>query len=306
MKRYLVKRLGLSILVLLAAALISFAIIRFLPGNPAELVLGENATPERIAAMEKKMGLDKPLIVQFFIYIGNVLRGDFGTSVRFNLPCSVLLAQRLPATIVLTLCATLISMLVAFPLGICASIKKGSAIDFFAMFFALIGGSVTPVWLGLFLIIIFAVNLKWLPTQGYGSWKNVILPAITQGYAMSAAITRQLRSGMFDILEEDYITAAYARGISRQQVYTKYALKNAMLPVMTVIGSQVASMLAGSVVTESVFGWPGLGSLLIASLTTRDYPLLQACLLVSSGIFILVNLLVDLLYTLVDPRMGLK
>lgn len=306
MKRYLIKRLTLSLVVLLVASLISFAIIRFLPGNPAELVLGENATPERIAAMEVKMGLNKPLIVQFIIYIGNILHGDFGTSVRFNLPCATLLAQRLPATIILTLCATLISVLVAFPLGICASIKKGSVVDFFAMLFALIGGSVTPVWLGLFLIIIFAVNLKWLPTQGYGSIKNVVLPAITQGYAMSAAITRQLRSGMFDVLEEDYITAAYARGISRGQVYSKYALKNAMLPVMTVIGSQVAAMLAGSVVTESVFGWPGLGSLLIASLTTRDYPLLQACLLVSSGVFILVNLLVDILYTMVDPRMGLK
>ena len=306
MKKYLLKRIVLSCIVLLVASLLSFAIIRFLPGNPAELVLGENATPERIEAMEVKMGLDKPLLIQYFMFIGNVLRGDFGTSTRFHIPCTELLAARLPATILLTVCATIVSLLVAFPLGICASIKKGSAVDFFAMFFALIGGSVTPVWLGLFLILLFAVKLQWLPTQGYGSFKNVILPSITMGYAVSAAITRQLRSGMFDVLEEDYITASYARGISRFEVYTKYALKNAMLPVMTVIGSQVASMLAGSVVTESVFGWPGLGSLLISSITTRDYPLLQSCLLVSSAMFIVVNLIVDILYTLVDPRLRLK
>ena len=304
--KYFLKRILLSVLVLLIASFLSFVLIRMVPGNPAELILGENATPERIVAMEEKMGLDKPIIVQFFLYIVDVLHGDFGTSSHYNIACSELLATRLPATILLTACATLISVLVAFPLGICASIKKGSAVDFLAVLFALIGGSVTPVWLGLFLILLFSVKLQWLPTQGYGSIKNVILPSITMGYAMAASITRQLRSGMFDVLEEDYITASYARGISRGKVYSKYALKNAILPVMTIIGSQVASMLAGSVVTESVFGWPGIGSLLISSISTRDYALLQAVLLVCSAMFIVVNMVVDFLYTLIDPRLRFK
>lgn len=306
MRKYLIKRILLSLLVFLIASFLSFVLIRLIPGNPAELILGENATPERITAMEEKMGLDRSIVIQYVMYLGDILHGNLGTSSQYNISCVSLLAARLPATILLTLCATLFSILVAFPLGICAAIKKGSAIDFFAMFFAIMGSSVTPVWLGLFLILLFAVQLQWLPTQGYGSFRNVILPSITMGYAMSAMITRQLRSGMFDVLEEDYITASYARGISRGKVYSRYALKNAMLPVMTVIGSQMASMLAGSVVTESVFGWPGIGSLLVSAITTRDYALLQAVLLVCTVMFICVNLVVDILYTLIDPRLRFK
>lgn len=302
----MIKRLFYSLMVILVASFIAFVLIRFVPGNPAEMMLGDTATPEQIRDMEIALGLDKPVPVQFFIFLSNLFRGDLGTSIQFALPCWELLKARLPATLLLTVCASAISIGIAIPIGIAASINRGSVLDFFSILFVLIGNSCSPVWLGILLILFFAVKLKWLPTQGYGEFKNVIMPAITMGWGMSASITRQLRSGMFDVLEEDYITATYARGVSKSEVYSKYALKNAMLPVVTVIGSQIAIMLAGSVVTEAVFGWPGVGSLMIKAISNRDYPMVQASLLVSSIIYVVVNMIVDIIYTFLDPRLKLN
>ncbi len=306
MKKYLLKRLFFSVIVLIVAAFFAFILLRLTPGNPARMMLGDSATDEMVAAMEKKLGLDKPLIIQFFIFIGNILKGDMGTSIFFKMPCAKLIFQRIPATLQLTAGAMVISLSVSIPMGLIASVKKGSFADMFAMAFALLGQSMSPVWAGILLILLLGVTLRWLPTQGYGTLSNLIMPAITSGLMLTASVTRQLRSSMFDVLDEDYITATYARGISKREVYLKYALKNAMLPVVTTIGLQIALSLAGSVVIENIFGWPGLGSLLLNAIQKRDYPLVQSCLLVSSAIFVFINMMVDIVYTWIDPRMHLN
>lgn len=306
MSKYIVKRIFFSLIAMIAAAFIAFILVRLTPGDPAEMMLGDEATPELVEAMHIKLGMDKPLIVQFGMFLLNALKGDLGTSIFYKMSCTSLIMQRFVATIQLAAMAMVISLCVSIPLGLIASVKKGSLADFFAMFFALFGQSCSPVWAGIFLILFFGVILGWLPTQGYGQFKHVILPAVTMGLGLSASVTRQLRSAMFDVLDEDYITATYARGISKRTVYLKYALKNALMPVVTVVGVQLAHQLAGSAVVETVFGWPGMGNLLINAISKRDYPLIQANLLLSSIIFIVINSLVDVVYTMIDPRMRLK
>ncbi len=307
MGRYIIKRFFYAIFVLIGASLICFFLIRLAKGDPARMMLGDMATDEQIEAMRIQMGLDKSIIVQYLIWIGRIIRGDFGTSIFYKLPCFELIMQRLPSTGVLTLGALVVSLSISLPLGTLAGIHKGSVIDFICVVFALIGQSMSQVWLGLLLILVFCVKLKWFPTEGNtSSLSNMILPFITCGIGLTATVCRQLRAGMFDTLQEDYVTATLAKGISRRKVYTKYAWKNALLPVVTVVGIQVGFMLCGSVVIENIFGWPGLGSLLIKAITLRDYPLIQAILFISSFIFTLVNLLVDIVYTIVDPRMRLE
>jgi len=307
MVRYILKRFLYAIFVLIGASLICCFLIRLAPGDPARMLLGDMATEEQVEAMRVQMGLDKNIFVQYFIWIGNILKGDFGTSIFYKTSCLELISQRLPATGVLTLGALVVSLSISLPLGTTAGIHKGSIIDFICVVFALIGQSMSQVWLGLLLILLFCVRLKWLPTEGNTSdLAHMILPFITCGIGLTATVSRQLRAGMFDTLQEDYVTATLAKGISRRKVYTKYAWKNALLPVVTVVGIQVGFMLCGSVVIENIFGWPGMGSLLIKAVTLRDYPLVQAILFISSFIFTLVNMIVDIVYTIVDPRMRLE
>ena len=303
--KFLIKRLAYSVLVLLVASMVAFFILRLIPGDPARIMLGDSASPEQLAEYRSSMGLDKPILVQYGMFIGRVLRGDFGVSTYYNKSCIDLISSRMPATIQLTCFATLVSLVTSIPIGLLASKKKGGFFDIFGMFIAVMGNALSPVWLGVLLILVFGVTLKVLPVQGYGSFANIILPGVTLGMSMTAAVVRQLRSSMFDILSEDYITATYVRGLKKFTVFTKFALKNAMLPVITIIGLNIANMLAGSVITESVFGWPGIGNLMMKSVSLRDYPLVQAILLISSSLFVLVNLAVDIVYTLVDPRMKL-
>lgn len=304
--RFMAKRLFSAIIVLFGVSVVAFGLMRLAPGNPAALMLPDNATAEQIAAVEAKMGLDKPLIQQYFIYIWDVVRGNLGTSIFFNRSCEELIFGRLPATGLLTFAAVVISVFVSFPMGIISGIKKGSVIDFISMVFALLGMSMSQVWLGLLFILFFGVFMGVLPTQGYGSFQNLILPALTLGLPLAALVTRMLRSGMYEVLEEDYITATKARGIGNFKIYTKYALKNALLPTITIIGMQIGQLLAGAIIVEQVFGWPGLGSLTVKAISMRDFPLIQSILLVTASLFVIINILVDIIYVVVDPRMSLN
>lgn len=304
MFKFILKRLGYTVIVLIGVSILTFLLLKLTPGSPARLLLADTATEEQVLEMEHKMGLDRPLYVQYFNYIADLLRGDLGTSYFFKVPNAGLIFSCLPATGYLTLVAMLIALVIAIPLGIIAGMKRGSLTDLLAMFFALLGQSVSGVVLGLIFMLVFAVNLKWLPAMGYGGLAFVIMPATSLAMQMAALITRMLRSGMVDVLQEDYITATYAKGISRREVVTKYALRNAILPVITIIGLQVGTFLGGAVVTEQIFTWPGIGSLTVQAIGNRDFSLVQSILLVISACFVLVNLLVDIIYTLVDPRMS--
>ncbi len=301
--KFIMKRLGYTVFVLFGVSILTFGLLKLTPGSPARLMLSDDATEEQIREKEIEMGLDKPLTVQYFSYITGVVRGDLGNSLFYKMPNSTLIFQRLPATAYLTLVAMGIALLISIPMGIIAGVKRGSVIDLFAMIFALLGQSVSGVVLGLIFILFFAVKLGWLPAMGYGGFAFVIMPATSLAMQMAALITRMLRSGMVDVLQEDYITATYAKGISNREITMKYALRNAILPVITVVGLQVGTFLGGAVVTEQIFGWPGIGTLTVQAIGLRDFPLVQSVLLVISACFVLVNLLVDIIYTIVDPRM---
>ena len=305
MKKIL-KRLLSTIFVIFGISIVAFALVRVAPGNPAKMMLPDTATEEQILAMEKQMGLDQPYVVQYVTYMKNVLHGDLGYSYKFNMPVSELVVSRLPATGKLAILALGWSTLFSVTLGVIAGIKKGSGIDIFSMIFALVGQSVAPVWLSLMLILIFGVTLKVLPTQGMGRFQYMIMPAICMGFQFTAITTRMTRTGMVDVLQEDYITATRARGISKMKVYTKYALKNVLLPVVTVVGTQLGNLLAGSAVIESVFSWPGMGQLLVTAINSRDLQLVQSLLLVTAFVIAVINLLVDILYTFIDPRISLS
>ena len=304
--RFILKRLLMTLLILFAVSIIAFALIRIAPGNPAMMVLPDGASQEAIKAMEVKLGLDQPMVVQYFRYIGGVLKGDLGTSIIYKLPVKDLIFQRLPATFKLTIITMLVCLLISIPLGIVAGSRQGTIVDFLATMFALLGQSMSTVWMGILVIYIFAVKLKWFPSMGYDTWKNFILPAMTLGYPVAAQVTRMGRSGIIDVLKEDYITATYAKGIRRAVVYTKYAFKNALIPIVTIVGMQIGIYLAGAVVVETIFAWPGFGQLIFQAVGTRDYPLVQSCLLVSAALFAIVNMLVDIVNSFIDPRITLQ
>ncbi|MCI7380814.1 MAG: ABC transporter permease [Hungatella hathewayi] len=298
------KRVISMIVVLIGVTIIAFTLVRLTPGNPAAAMLPDTATEEEVAAMAATMGLDKPYAVQYVNYLKGILKGDLGYSYKFGMPVTELIAKRLPQTAKLTIVALVVTVIFSISLGVISGIKKGSVIDVFSIFFSLAGQSVAPVWLSLMMILLFGVTLGWLPTQGNVGIKCMIMPAIALGFQFSALVTRMTRTGMVDVLQEDYITATRARGISKVKVYTIYALKNALLPVVTVVGSQVGHMLAGSAIVESVFGWPGMGQLLVTAINSRDLQLVQSLLLVSAFIIAIVNLMVDILYTFIDPRIS--
>ncbi len=305
MFRYILKRLGYAFFVVIGVSIITFLLLKLAPGDPARMMLPENATEEQVRDMHVQLGLDKPLYVQYLTYMNRVLHGDLGMSFFFIKPNAHLIAERFPATIQLAFSSIALSLLIAIPLGVLAGVKKGKIADFLAMLFALIGQSFSSVWLGILLILVFAVKLRMLPALGYGSITSLILPCVTLGTGLAALVTRMVRSGMIDVLEEDYITAAYARGISPAKVIFKYAFRNAMLPTITIVGMEVGMLLGGAVVIERIFGWPGIGSLTIQAIGMRDFSLVQSILLVVSTLFVLINLLVDIIYTFVDPRMKL-
>ena len=306
MLKYIGKRLLQTLLVLFIVSIFAFALIHLAGGNPALLLLPDGASDEAIKAMEHQLGLDQPLYVQYFQYMAGVFRGDLGMSPAYKIPVADIIAERLPYSVVLTMGTVLVGCSLCIPLGIIAGSNRCKAVDFFAMFFALLGNSMSAVWLAVLNVFVFSVWLGVLPSMGAESFSNIILPALTLGYPMAAEITRVGRSGMIDTLSEDYITATYAKGISRRVVNWKYAFKNALIPIITLVGMSIGSYLAGAVVVETVFAWPGIGQLTNQAVGNRDYQLVQSLLLVSATLFTLINLVVDIINSLVDPRVSLE
>lgn len=302
MKNNILKRLFFSIFVLIGVTIIAFSLMRLGGGDPASLMAGALASEEEIQDFRVRMGLDKPYFVQYFNYMKGLLRGDLGYSWNYNAPVSELLGVRVAQTLKLSLFGFSIACIFSIILGIVAGINQGTGIDFGAMFFAIIGQSMSIVWLGFMLILIFGVKLMWLPTQGLGGLSHMIMPGMCVGFGFAANQTRLMRSGMVDVLREDYIVATRARGITKTRTYFKYALKNALLPIVTNMGTQFGRLLAGMVVVENIFNWPGMGQLIIQAINMRDYQLVQSILLVSSILLVFSNLLADIVYTLIDPR----
>ena len=270
------------------------------------MMLPDTATDEQVAAMEAEMGLDQPMVVQYLRYMAGVLTGDLGTSTAYRTDVGQIIVERFPATVQLTLATILVSLLISIPMGIIAGIKQGSVIDFLAMLFALLGQAMSTVWLAVLMIYIFSVKLNWLPSLGMGGIEYLILPAVTLGYPLAAQVTRMGRSGMIDVLREDYITATLAKGIPESRVYTKYAFKNALIPIITIVGMQIGVFLGGAIVVETVFSWSGIGQLTNMAVGNRDYQLVQSLLLVIAACGAVVNLLVDLINAAIDPRVTLQ
>ena len=306
MLAYLIRRFFQTLLVLVIVTVCAFLLVRLAPGNPAKLILPEEATEEQVKLMEVKLGLDKPLPIQYWNYVMGVLQGDLGQSIVYKQPAARIIFARVPNTVMLAIATILVGCMLAIPLGIVAGTHRGSAIDLFSMLFALLGQSMSTMWLGILLIWIFAVNLKLLPAMGTGGLEYLILPVLSMAYPMSATTTRIARSGMVDTLSEDYVVATYAKGVSRYQMYTKYALRNAMIPVSTMLGLNLGIFLAGSVVTETVFGWAGMGQLMNQSVLSRDYPMVQSLLLISAFMFTVINFIVDIVNSFIDPRLSVS
>ncbi|MGQ0548943.1 MAG: ABC transporter permease [Armatimonadota bacterium] len=299
---YIAKRLLLAIPVILGVAFVVFAMVRVIPGDPAQIMAGEAATEEFVEAVRKDLGLDRPLLTQFASFVGNALRGDFGRSVRSKAPVTIELRARIPNTISLTIAGLVVAVAVGVSAGVISAIRPYSLIDAAVMLVALAGLSMPVFWSGLMLILVFAVWLGWLPAVGTGTPVHLILPAVTLGMATAAIIARMTRSSMLEVLRSDYIRTARAKGLAERSVINRHAFRNALIPVITVVGLQMGTLLSGAVLTESVFAWPGIGRLLVEGILTRDYPLVQASVLVVALAFVLVNLFVDLLYAVVDPR----
>ncbi|WP_269495901.1 nickel ABC transporter permease [Castellaniella sp. S9] len=298
---YILKRLYQAIFVLLGVLSIVFFLLH-LSGDPTQLLLPLDATSEERAAFRDQMGFNDPLLYQYANFLLNVVQGDLGYSYRHSEPAIGLVLERIPATFELTVASLLIAIGVAIPLGVVAAVKRGTLIDSVAMGFSLLGQATPVYWLGLLLILLFSVKLGVLPTGGRDGFETLILPAFTLAVFSMARIARITRSGMLDVLGQDYIRTARAKGISEWTIISNYALRNAAIPLVTVIGLEFGVLLGGAVITETIFSWPGVGRFAIDSIFARDYPVVQAIVMVLSAIFVLVNLAVDILYTYLDPR----
>jgi ABC-type dipeptide/oligopeptide/nickel transport system permease component len=300
--RFLLHRLVLTIPVLLGVATLVFALIHLVPGDPVRSMLGESAAPADVAELRGRLGLDRPLPEQYFAFLSGALTGDLGRSLRTNQSVTAAIAERLPATFELAVAAMVVALVVAMPLGILAAVRAGSAVDVGATTLALIGISVPNLWLGPLLAIVFAVGLGWLPVSGRGTIAHLVLPAITLGAPLAAVLARMTRASVVDELGELYVLAARARGVSRARAVLRHAVRNSLIPIVTVVGLQFGAVLTGAVITETIFAWPGVGRLLIQSITFRDYPLVQGCILLIAVTYVAMNLVTDVLYGFLDPR----
>ena len=306
MTQYIVRRLLQMIPITLGILTLVFSLIHLIPGDPAVSIAGENARPEDVAAVRKALGLDEPLWTQYVHYLSRLAHGDLGRSFRTNDLVSHEILTRYPATIELALGAMFVALLVAFPLGMISAIYRNSWIDNVARFFALVGVSMPSFWFGPLLIIAFAIKFNWFPVSGREEGlKSLVLPSLTMGLALAAILTRMIRVSVAEELNQLYVTTAIAKGVTRVRAIFRHALKNAMIPVITVLALQFGSLLTGAIITEQIFSWPGLGRLLIQSINTRDYPQVQASILVIALTYILVNFISDLMYAVVDPRIKL-
>lgn len=310
MASFILRRLGLMFVILFIVTVIVFALVNVLPGDPAMMMLGDEATPEALETLREQLGLNDPLYVQYFSWVGKVIQGDLGKSLRDNTSVAQILKNAIPVTLQLTVMSFMVAVFIAIPAGIISATRKGTPLDYIGTTFAISGVSIPPFFLGILLIFIFAVTLGWLPPSGYVSPKTdltksimlMILPAITIGIRLSAELTRMLRSSLLEVLQSDYIRTAYAKGLLEKPVVIGHALKNAFIPVITVSGLQLATFLGGAVITETIFSVPGLGQLVITSILTRDFPVVQATILFMAFAVVIINFLVDITYTLLDPR----
>jgi len=297
----LAKRLLHGLISILGASVIIFVISR-LSGDPLALLLPADAPPDLIAQTRQHLGLDQPLVTQYLYFLGHALTGDFGDSYRWQVPALGLILERLPATVELAVAALLVSVSMAVPFGVLSAVHRGSWFDRFGKGFAMLGQAMPNFWVGLLLILFFAVELNWLPAFGRESWRSLVLPALALGWYPVAAQTRIVRSAMLDVLESDYIRMGRAMGVPERVLVWKYALRNAAIPLVTMLGVYFAAMLGGAFVVEVIFAWPGVGRTVVEAVFARDFPVVQAGVMLTSVLFVLSNLLVDLSYGLIDPR----
>ncbi|MGE1102253.1 ABC transporter permease [Peribacillus simplex] len=308
--KFLVRRLLLTIPILFLVSVLTFSLIHLIPGDPARVILGQEATPEAYESLRTELGLDKPIVVQYFTWVGNVVTGDLGLSITDRVPVTELISQRLPATIELTIGTFLVALLIAFPAGILAAVRRGTIVDYTSTFVALGGMSIPSFWLAMMAIIYFSVELGWLPASGYVPFSEnpaqnlmaMILPCLATGLRESAVLMRMLRSSLLEVVNMDFVRTAKAKGLNEVKTILGHVLRNAMIPVVTTSGLMIAGLLGGLVITESIFSIPGFGRLIVESVFKRDYVTVQGAILVSAVLVVVVNLVVDLLYAVIDPR----
>lgn len=308
--KYVLKRLVEGVPVFLFVTIIIFSLMRLAGGDPARIMLGPRATPETISALRQKWGLEEPLYLQYLIWLKNLFLLDLGTDFSSGRPVMDLIVQRFPVTVTLSFFAMVVSLSIAIPAGIVSAINQNTPTDYAAVIFALIGVSMPNFWLGLMLIILFGLHVGWLPTHGYqsmledpvGGVRHIILPAIALGTALAAVVTRMLRSSMLEVMSENYIRTARAKGMSERTIIYKHALRNALIPTVTVVGLQIGYLMNGSILVESVFAIPGMGRLLVEAVFQRNFPVIQGVIVVVAIVFIIVNIVVDVIYTYLDPK----
>ena len=304
MGRYIARRLLLLVPLLLGASVLVFVVMRLIPGDPARLALGAEGTEEQVQLMRRQWGLDQPLPVQYVYWLGHALQGDFGRSTVSRVPAGEEIALRLPATLRLTALSMVFAAALGIGLGLLAAVQHDTWVDRVSMVLALLGVCTPTFWLGLMLILVFSVQLGWLPSFGQGGLDHLILPALTLGAAASAVIARVTRSSLLDVLGADYMRTARAKGLGEHLVIARHALRNGLIPVLTLLGLELGGLMAGAIVTETVFAYPGIGQLLVNSVNNRDFAVVQAALLLFALQFVLINLAVDVLYAVVDPRIA--
>ena len=302
MKTYILRRVAQSALTLLGVSVLVFVILRVLPGDPARMLLPDGAPESAVIELNRQLGLREPLFVQYGLFLRSVAHGDFGQSFQYRAPALRVVLERLPATIQLTVAAMLVTVAAGVTLGIGTAVRRGTRYDVAGTILAVLGQSLPNFWLGIMLILLFGVALRWLPTSGFAGWTSLVLPAITLAAFPTALVARLTRSSMLEILNRDYIRTGRAKGLAERSVVLRHALRNAAIPVLTVIGLQIGTLLGGAVITESVFAWPGMGKLIVDAIFFRDFPVVQTVLILSATVFVGINLLVDLLYTVIDPR----
>jgi ABC-type dipeptide/oligopeptide/nickel transport system permease component len=300
--RYLLRRLLLTIPVLIGVATLVFSLIHLVPGDPVQAMLGESASPDDLARLRDRLGLNRPLYVQYGAFVTGALAGDLGTSLRTNQPVTEAIAERMPATFELAAASMFVAILIAIPLGIIAAVRSGTSVDHAATTLALVGISVPNFWLGPVLAIVFSIWLGWLPVSGRGGLAHLVLPAMTLGAPLASILARMTRASVLEELRELYVLAARARGVSRMRAVLVHAFRNSLIPIVTVLGLQFGSVLTGAVITETIFAWPGVGRLLIQSISARDYPAVQGCILLIAVTYVAMNVITDLVYGVLDPR----
>jgi peptide/nickel transport system permease protein len=306
MTDYLIRRLAQTLPIALLVATLVFSLIHMIPGDPVEMMLGDGAQRSEVENLRHELGLDRPLIQQYGSFLGGLVKGDLGRSLHFGEPVTRILARHYPATLELAFAGMLVALAIALPLGILAAFHRDGAIDHASRFFSLLGVSIPNFWLGPMLILVFSIQLNLFPVSGRSGLASLVLPAITLGTALAGLLTRMIRSSLVEELHKPYLATAQAKGLSRRLAVVRHALKNASIPVVTIVGLQFGALLTGAIITETIFAWPGLGRLIIQSIRLRDYPLVQGGILAIALTYLLLNLVTDVVYAYLDPRIRLR